>query len=156
MYWLLILLHSFQQANSVDVDMYDAKMIFLDSKSLRIRFRIWGDNIHLLTGQFAVHHKECPEPSYKCGSSWSYQPPLAPGTWITIQADLSPCTKPLVIEVRSHRKNGWYTSKKWDFTGRIYHHISHAHILPYSSSQTILFVLNQQLWQWLLQQQLQL
>ena len=39
----------------------------------------------------------------------------------SIEANLSPCTKPLVIEVRSHRKTvGLYYSEKWDFnsTGR--------------------------------------
>ena len=130
MYLILIFLVNFQQTKSTELLMYEAKMQALDSESLRIRFRIGGNDIGSLNGQFSAHHKECPFGN--CGSS-SYQLPLFPGQSISIEADLSPCTKPLVIEVRSYRKDnvGWYYPKKWDWsnTGRIFitfpihHHI---------------------------------
>ena len=123
MYWILILLFNFQQTKA-QLAIYDAEMQAVDSKSLIIQFRIGGNQTGLLTGDFFAYHEDCPWGN--CGSS-TYLPPLVSGTLISIRANLSPCTKPLKIEVKSFRNDiaGWYYSHKLEFTntGRIFHHI---------------------------------
>ena len=113
MYSILFLFHTFQYAKSVN--MYELKMRAVDAEHLIISFRVKGNDLDQLNGNFSVHKGFC-RPDNLCGFATASLP-ISDKQRITIRTGLSPCRNYSRIEIRCHKKNASYGHWMKDWRG---------------------------------------